>query len=115
MANVDVDRINQVLDNLINNAVKYTEPGGFVNVRTEVIDSGQYARVAIEDDGPGIPEDRLKRIFERYFQVREHSVAEQGLGLGLAIVQQIVTAHGGSVDVQSEVGKGSTFSFILPL
>jgi len=115
VTNVDVDRINQVLDNLINNAVKYTDTDGFVNVRTRVVDDGRKARISIEDSGAGIPEDKLNRIFERYFQVREHSVAEQGIGLGLAIVQQIVSAHGGHVDVESEVGKGSTFSFTLPL
>jgi PAS domain S-box-containing protein len=110
---IDADRINQVLDNLINNAIKYSNPGDFVNITTEI--EGDFARVAVQDEGVGIPPDKLNRIFERYFQIREDKRAEKGVGLGLAIVQQIVNAHGGTILVDSEVGKGSVFSFTLPL
>ena len=115
ISQVDSDRINQVLDNLITNAIKYSDPDGFINVSTEVIEDGKFVKIAVEDEGVGIPPEKLNRIFERYFQITEHSMAEKGVGLGLAIVQQIVDAHHGRVFVESEVGKGSIFSFTLPL
>lgn len=110
---VDIDRLNQVLDNLINNAIKYSSPGQFVNVSVEV--SQGVARVKVQDEGIGIPQEQLTKIFERYFQIRENVKSNQGVGLGLAIVQQIVDAHGGQISVTSEVGKGSMFAFTLPL
>lgn len=112
---VDPDRINQVLDNLITNAIKYSEGNGFINVSTELIENGQFVKIAVEDEGVGIPPEKINRIFERYFQITEHSMAEKGVGLGLALVQQIVNAHHGQVFVESEVDKGSTFWFILPI
>ncbi len=112
---VDPDRINQVLDNLITNAIKYSNKDGFINVSTELVEDGKFVKIAVEDEGVGIPPEKLSRIFERYFQITEHSMAEKGVGLGLAIVQQIVNAHHGRVFVESEVDKGSTFWFTLPL
>jgi signal transduction histidine kinase len=112
---IDVDRINQVLDNLINNAVKYSQPGNFVNITSEITVSGDFARISVEDEGPGIPADKKGMIFERYVQVKGHAAVEQGLGLGLAIAKQIIKAHGGDINVDSEVGKGSVFYFTLPL
>lgn len=112
---VDPDRINQVLDNLITNAIKYSNEDGFINVSTELIEDGKFVKIAVEDEGVGIAPEKLNRIFERYFQITEHSMAEKGVGLGLAIVQQIVDAHRGRVFVESEVDKGSTFWFTLPL
>jgi two-component system, OmpR family, phosphate regulon sensor histidine kinase PhoR len=100
--------------NLLDNAVKYTEPGGSVRVR--VSRDGESARVDVADTGIGIaPEDR-ERIFERFFRVdRARSRSEGGAGLGLSIIRWAVEAHGGSVEVESDVGRGSTFSILLPL
>lgn len=112
---IDPDRINQVLDNLITNAIKYSDSDGFINISTELIEDGKFVKIAVEDEGIGIPPEKLNRIFERYFQITEHSMAEQGVGLGLAIVQQIIDAHRGRVFVESVVNKGSTFWFTLPL
>ncbi len=106
------DRIEQVLVNLLDNAVKFSRPGGKVVVRAQVQDDN--ITVSIADQGPGIPPEDLEHIWERFHRVeKSRSRALGGTGLGLAIVRQIAEAHGGAVSVQSEVGKGSTFSFTI--
>jgi len=106
----DRDRLGQALSNLIGNAVKFTPEGGVVHVAVEVQPAA--IRVSVHDTGPGIPQDQLGRLFDRFWQAsREDS---RGLGLGLTIVKAIVEAHGGSVAVESTVKKGSTFSITLP-
>jgi two-component system phosphate regulon sensor histidine kinase PhoR len=108
----DKERLRQVLINLIDNALKYNIPGGWVKVKYENLDSS--VRISVEDSGVGIPQDHLPRIFERFYRVdKERSREAGGTGLGLAIVKHIIEAHGNKVEVQSEVGKGSVFSFIL--
>jgi two-component system phosphate regulon sensor histidine kinase PhoR len=108
----DRDRLKQVMINLVDNAVKYTEPGGKVVCRAGV--EGDRVVLSVEDSGCGIPAEHLERIFERFYRVdRDRSREVGGTGLGLAIVKHIVEAHGGSVSVSSTVGKGSTFSFEL--
>ena len=108
----DRERLKQVLVNLIDNAIKYTDPGRTVQCRVRTDDSG--CRIEVEDTGPGIPAEHLDRIFERFYRVdRDRSREVGGTGLGLAIVKHIVEAHGGKIDVVSEVGKGSTFSFTV--
>jgi signal transduction histidine kinase len=108
----DRTRLEQVAANLIDNAVKYTPSGGRVDVqvRREV----DAAVLSVKDTGPGIPPDELPRIFDRLFR-GDTSRTERGLGLGLSLVKAIVEAHGGTVEVVSEVGRGSTFSVSLPL
>jgi signal transduction histidine kinase len=106
---LDRERILQVLANLVSNAIKFTEAGGTITVGARAVDSG--VELFVRDTGRGIPADRLARIFERYVQA---SVDRRGLGLGLYISRSIVEAHGGSARVESEVGVGSTFSFVLP-
>ena len=110
---VDADRtrLEQVAANLIDNAVKYTPPGG----RVEVTLSREHGRAVlrVSDTGPGIPPGEVPRIWERLFR-GDASRAERGLGLGLSLVKAIVEAHGGSVDVSSTVGSGSTFIVSLP-
>jgi signal transduction histidine kinase len=108
----DRTRLEQVAANLIDNAVKYTPPGGRVDV--EVRRAGDSALLRVRDTGPGIPPDELPRIFDRLFR-GDQSRAERGLGLGLSLVKAVVEAHGGAVDVISEPGRGSTFTVSLPL
>jgi len=108
----DRDRLKQVMINLIDNAVKYTEPGGKVVCRA-IVEKSRCV-LSVEDTGSGIAEEHLTRIFERFYRVdRDRSREVGGTGLGLAIVKHIVEAHGSSVQVSSEVGKGSVFSFAL--
>ncbi|HSJ59302.1 MAG TPA: ATP-binding protein, partial [Anaerolineae bacterium] len=110
----DRRRIGQVLDNLLQNAIKFSNPGGSIVVR--VRDQGESVRVEVADSGIGIPQDQLTRIFERFYQVDGTTTRRVGgTGLGLAIVKQIVESHGGQVGVESELGKGSVFYFTIPL
>lgn len=108
----DRDRLNQVMINLIVNAIKYNTPGGKVEVGYR--DQQNNVEIFVADTGRGIPAEHLSRIFERFYRVdKERSRAVGGTGLGLAIVKHIVEAHDSQVTVQSEVGKGSIFSFVL--
>ena len=99
---------------LVDNAIKYGKTDGTVTVSARPRPDGRI-EVSIKDDGPGIPEEAQARIFERFYRVDKARSREQGgTGLGLAIVKHVVQAHGGEVHVQSELGRGSTFSFSLP-
>ncbi len=110
----DRDRIAQVLDNLLGNAIKFSPNGGTITVRVHAIDG--IVQVEVSDQGIGIPADKLDKIFERFYQVDGSSRRRfGGTGLGLAIVKRIVRAHNGTVWVDSEEGKGSTFFFTLPV
>ena len=110
----DADRIKQLMLNLVDNAIKYTPQGGRVTLglrRTE-----REAVLTVADTGIGIPAEDLAHIFERFYRVdKARSRTAGGTGLGLSIVQWIAQAHGGRIDVQSEVGKGTTFTVRLPL
>jgi len=109
----DPDQIQQVLWNLLDNAIKYNTEGGRVNIALRAVDGWLTVRVA--DTGIGIPPDDLVRIFERFYRVdKARSRALGGTGLGLSIVKHIIEAHGGQVDVSSRPGSGSTFQFTLP-
>jgi len=108
----DRDRLKQVLVNLVDNAIKYTEKGGEVTIGARR--EGERVVVSVADTGTGIAQEHLPRIFERFYRVdRDRSREVGGTGLGLAIVKHIVEAHGSSVAVESEPGKGSMFSFGL--
>ena len=109
----DPERIGQVLRNLLVNASNYTQAGGSVRVVVGV--RGDEVEVAVEDTGPGIPEEELPYVFERFYRVdRSRSRATGGVGLGLTIARRLVEAHGGKMAVRSQLGKGSSFSFTLP-
>ena len=110
----DPDRLEQLMDNLLSNATKFTPAGGRVRVRLGV--EGTAARISVADDGPGIPLDEQERLFERFYRARratEESVP--GTGLGLAIAKSIVEGHGGRIGVASVEGQGSLFWVDLPL
>ncbi|MFN8465067.1 MAG: ATP-binding protein [Caldilineaceae bacterium] len=109
---VDADRIRQVVINLVHNAIKFTPAGGYVTVTARAVHDGVVVSVA--DTGIGIPADDLPRIFERFYKA-DRARSGGGTGLGLAIAKHTVQAHNGRLWVESVEGKGSTFSFTLPL
>lgn len=107
----DKGRLEQVLVNLIHNAVKFTKPGGSICLGVETVPGG--VRFAVRDSGVGIPSESLSRIFERFYRV-DSSRTGSGTGLGLSISKHIIEAHGGKIWAESEEGRGSTFYFLLP-
>jgi heavy metal sensor kinase len=114
---IEADRvqIERMLSNLLSNAVKFTPEGG--EVRVSVTKRDSYAELIVEDTGVGIPADHLPHIFDRFYRVSSPSASaspEKGLGLGLSFVAWIAKAHGGSVNVESEPGKGTRFIILLP-
>ncbi len=113
-AHADADRLEQVLGNLLDNAVKYGRDGGTVTVGGRAV-AGGMVELYVQDDGPGIPAEARERVFERFYRVDKARSREQGgTGLGLAIVKHIVQSHGGRVWVESEPGRGSKFLLTLP-
>ena len=111
----DGDRLMQVFTNLIDNALKYTDAGGKIVLRAAKIEDADAVSVLISDTGCGIPQSELPRIFERFYQVDRSRAAKRGVGLGLAIVSEIVRAHGGTIEVQSIEGVGTQFTVTLPV
>jgi signal transduction histidine kinase len=112
---IDGDKITQVVSNLLGNAVKFTPPGGCITVTVSYENS--MIRVKVADTGLGIPQADLGKIFDKFYQVTrktDERVGSGGTGLGLTICKAIVEKHGGSIWVESKVGKGSTFCFTLP-
>jgi len=118
VVNGDEVSLQTLLRNLLDNAIRYTEPGGHiqVDVRTEVEASGRaWAVLEVSDDGVGIPLADQKRIFERFYRVdKARSRQTGGTGLGLSIVKHVAELHGGKVEVKSTLGVGSTFTVRLP-
>ena len=109
----DINRLEQVLGNLVDNAIKYGRAQGTVTVGGSATERGQV-EVLVQDDGPGIPPEALERVFERFYRVDKARSREQGgTGLGLAIVKHLVQSHGGRVWATSELGRGTTFYFVL--
>ena len=112
-ANADAGRIRQVLRNLLDNALTHTPAGGAVTVSS--LREGGFATIAVEDTGPGIPDEHLPLIFDRFYRADpSRTRATGGAGLGLAIVRQIVEAHGGHVQVNNVDGGGARFLVALP-
>jgi signal transduction histidine kinase len=111
LVSADPIRLNQVLCNLLGNAIKFTEPGGRVTVGGRV--SGELLLMTVSDTGRGIAAEHLPHVFDRFWQAQRHG--RKGLGLGLAIARGIVEAHGGTIEAESEVGHGTTFRVLLPL
>ncbi len=110
----DKDRIEQVLLNILTNAIKYTPDGGTILVRAMANDA--FVAVSIRDNGIGVPPEDLPHLFERFYRVeKSRSTGAGGTGLGLAIAKELVEAHGGSIHVESEVGKGTELTVLLPV
>jgi signal transduction histidine kinase len=108
----DPDRLRQLLLNLVDNALKYTPPGGEVTLKLGRDDG--WVQVSVADTGVGIAPEDLPHIFDRFYRADPSRTRPGGSGLGLSIVQWIAQAHGGHVDVESQPGKGSTFTVWLP-
>lgn len=110
----DIDKYKQLVINLVDNAIKYTESGGKVKVRLE--ERKEDLTLTVSDTGLGIGEEHIPRLFERFYRVdKSRDRQKGGTGLGLAIVKHIVIGFGGSIDVQSEVGRGTTFTVVIPV
>lgn len=114
LVSVDRRQFVWVVSNLVNNALRYTSSGGCV--RIVATRQADHLRIAVADTGKGIPADQLEHIFEKFVQVQEGNELNPGsVGLGLAIARGVVEAHGGMIGVESEVGRGTTFTFTIPL
>jgi signal transduction histidine kinase len=112
LAHVDARRVRQILQNLVGNAIKFTQRGEVV---VTVLRDGSRALVRVRDTGPGINAAERAMIFNEYKQAGEESARRRGTGLGLAIARRLVLMHGGLIQVESELGHGSTFTVTLPL
>lgn len=113
LVRADPGRLQQVVTNLVDNAIKYGKTGGHVTVEARELSDG-FVECAVCDDGPGLPEEAIGHVFERFYRVDKARSREQGgTGLGLAIVKQIIQCHGGCVWVESDFGKGARFVFCL--
>ena len=111
---VDRSYLEQVFDNLLGNAIKFSPDGGEITVC--IREEGEYLRVAVSDTGIGIANDQLERIFERFYRVNDHPTRRfGGSGLGLALVKKAIEAHRGKVWAESQLGQGSTLFFTLPV
>ncbi|KXT91991.1 cell wall metabolism sensor histidine kinase VicK [Streptococcus oralis] len=110
---IDTDKMTQVIDNILNNAIKYSPDGGKITVSMKTTDDQMI--LSIKDQGLGIPKQDLPKIFDRFYRVdRARSRAQGGTGLGLAIAKEIIKQHNGFIWAKSEYGKGSTFTIVLP-
>ena len=110
---IDTDKMTQVIDNILNNAIKYSPDGGNITVSMKTTDDQMI--LSIKDQGLGIPKQDLPKIFDRFYRVdRARSRAQGGTGLGLAIAKEIIKQHNGFIWAKSEYGKGSTFTIVLP-
>ncbi len=114
MVSADPDRITQILTNLLDNAFHYTPADGNISVATRL--NSSYVAISVSDTGVGISKDNQEKIFDRFFRVEDSEIQEvPGTGLGLAIVRSLVEMHGGQIDVESNLGEGSTFTFTVPV
>lgn len=109
----DESRIEQVVTNLVNNAAKYAPDSSNILLHIEKLEG--LAKISVKDAGPGISDEQLPHLFERYWRADHSGNSDSGLGLGLFICAEIVQRHGGKIGAESEIGKGTTFWFMLPL
>jgi signal transduction histidine kinase len=110
----DEERLGQVVNNLLSNAIKYSPLGGKILLSTKTI--GDFVKVSVTDYGIGIPKESLDRIFQRFYRVLSNEARTfPGMGIGLSICKDIIDMHKGKIEVESVVGLGSTFNFIIPI
>lgn len=114
----DYDRLNQVFSNLISNAIRHTPPGGEIYIETETVSSGAHfrdgIRIIVKDTGSGIPAQDIPFVFDRFWRGSKSRTERTNSGLGLAITKQLILAHHGTIEVQSEINRGTTFIIELP-
>jgi signal transduction histidine kinase len=114
LLHVDSDKVERMLLNLVDNALKYTPPEQHIHVRA-ALDGGEFLRVEVADRGPGIPDEYKKRLFNRFVQVEGRRTIRRGVGLGLAFCKMVVDAHGGDIWIEDNPGGGSIFKATLPV
>ena len=113
MVRADRDLFHQVVYNLVDNAVKFVNKGGYIDFR--IHPEGAFTRVSIRNSGPGIPRTELNSVFDRFYKTdRSRSLDKTGVGLGLYIVKSVVTLHGGTITVDSKEGEYTEFAFTVP-
>ena len=110
---IDAGRIIQVLDNLINNAIKYSPDGGDIEVRVK--QQNDQLEITVADHGLGMTEEQVDRVFDKFYRVDTSDTALAGLGLGMSIAKNIIEAHGGQIRIESTPSKGTTVRFNLPI
>ncbi len=113
LLNIDVSRFNQAIGNLMSNAIKYTQNGGHITLSAEKVNN--EVQISVTDDGSGISAEDLPHLFESFYRGQTGKRIVQGMGLGLSIAQEVIHEHQGTITVQSEIGKGSTFTIHLPI
>ncbi|HRT31969.1 MAG TPA: ATP-binding protein, partial [Anaerolineae bacterium] len=111
--NIDADRLAQALGNIVSNAIKYTPAGGSVAITARTV--AATLEIAVQDSGPGIPPEEQQRIFAPFYRGAASHRFPQGMGLGLTIARDLITAHGGRIEIESAPGSGSCFRLLLPL
>jgi signal transduction histidine kinase len=113
---MDPNRVNQVLNNLLGNAIKFTPNEGTIKVEAELKSGSKDVMISVKDTGPGIDRENLPKVFDRFYQTGERSLTDiSGTGVGLSIAKEIVELHGGQIWAESEEGKGAKFIFTLPI
>jgi two-component system sensor histidine kinase GlrK len=112
---MDKEKIEEVVENLLSNALKFTPEGGKISVSARDNKENRTVEISVSDNGRGIPENGLMQVFDKFKRVDDRRGAIRGTGLGLAIARHIINAHGGHIWVKSKVGEGSTFTFSLPV
>lgn len=110
---VDQQRIIQVLENLINNAIKYSEANSRITISTKI--NGKYALISIADQGIGMTPEQLEKVFDKFYRVDASNTSVGGLGMGMSIVHNIIQSHDGTIDISSVLGSGTTVTLGLPL
>ncbi len=111
--NTDKGKMGQVLENLISNAVKFSPAGSLIRIRGDLTQEGY--RISVADQGSGMTPAQVAKVFDKFYRADASDTALEGIGLGMSVVKHIVEAHGGKIWVESEVGKGTTVSFSVPL